>query len=554
VSFTENHDAIFKIPAAPRRSVAAPSSGPWRLSLALLLAAVRWLSGPPVLAAVPDTMFIQEYRVEGVHMLPRERVEETVYPFLGPGRTSDDVEHARSALEQAYSDAGYQTVAVQIPPQQVTGGIVRLVVLERQVGRLRVRGARYSAPSAIKAMAPSLAEGKVINFNQVAGDVVALNQEPDRQVTPSLHAGASPDTVDVDLDVKESAPLHASIELNNRHGPSTTALRVNASVTATNLWQEGQAANFSFQGSPQSPGEVKVFSAYYLTHFRGPDGLGLMLLGTKQDSNVSTLGDVAVAGRGESVGARALVSLPGGDGFVQSLNGGIDFKHFNQTIHLATPAPDGSTSVVTPITYFPLTAAYSATWLAKRVTTELNTSLTLHLRGLGSSSAEFNLNRYQADSSFVVLRADLSQTRELPGGYQLFGKVQGQLADQPLLSQEQQTGGGWGTVRGYLEAEQAGDSGAFGSLELRSPSLLKPTPAAAREWRVYVFAEAGRLTVIDPLPGETAHFDFASFGIGSRVGFADHFNGTLNVSVPQTLQQQTKPGDLQLTFRAALDY
>src|SRR5215469_7160623 len=69
-------------------------------------------------------IYIQEYRVEGTHKLSELEVEEAVYPYLGPGRTTEDVEHARAALEKAYQDKGYQTVSVQIPPQQVRNGVV----------------------------------------------------------------------------------------------------------------------------------------------------------------------------------------------------------------------------------------------------------------------------------------------------------------------------------------------------------------------------------------------------------------------------------------------
>jgi hypothetical protein len=75
-------------------------------------------------------LYIQEYRVQGAHLLTKLEVEEAVYPFLGPERTADDVDQARAALEKAYQAKGYQTVSVQIPPQQVTRGVVILQVIE----------------------------------------------------------------------------------------------------------------------------------------------------------------------------------------------------------------------------------------------------------------------------------------------------------------------------------------------------------------------------------------------------------------------------------------
>src|SRR5215471_20638642 len=120
-------------------------------------------------------LFIKQYRVLGAHHLSRIEIEQAVYPFLGPGRGPQDVEQARAALEKAYQAKGFQTVSVQIPPQQGAHGVVVLSVAENPVGRLRVHDSRYFSPSKIKENAPSLAEGSVPNFNEVTQDVIALN-------------------------------------------------------------------------------------------------------------------------------------------------------------------------------------------------------------------------------------------------------------------------------------------------------------------------------------------------------------------------------------------
>lgn len=217
------------------------------------------------------SLYIQEYRIEGAHQLPRLEIEEAVYPYLGPGRTVQDVEKARAALENAYQTKGYQTVAVQVPPQQVASGVVVLQVVEGKVGRLRIHGSRYFSLEQIRRAAPSLAEGKVPNFNEVTHDIVALNQNPDRRVTPTVRAGTEPGTVDVDLMVKDALPLHGNIELNNRYSPNTTPLRINGSISYNNLWQLGHAIGFSFQLAPENIQNAEVFSAYYLLRFPGID-------------------------------------------------------------------------------------------------------------------------------------------------------------------------------------------------------------------------------------------------------------------------------------------
>mgnify|MGYP001600540664 CR=1 FL=1 len=534
--------------------------GPRAISSALRRAATRWLAGVLTVTALgvvgrgataaasappdPGTWFIHEYRVQGAQHLPRETIEEAVYPFLGPERTAADVEQARAALEKAYRDGGWQTVAVQVPPQQVKGGVVTLQVVEGVVERLRVRGARFSSPDAIKAMTPALAEGRVVNFNDVPREIVALNQLPDRRVTPVLRAGATPGGVDVDLNVVETSPLHATVELNNRRSADTTALRVNVSATDNNFAQRDDSLGLSFQVAPQRSADAKVLSAYYLARYPAAGGLSLLFQGTKQDSNVSTLGGAAVTGRGETLGIRALLRLPGAKNFYQSASLGFDYKHFDQTLRV------GDSDLIAPITYWPLSANYSATLLGAKRETDLNAGVTLHLRGVGSDPAAFDARRYQADAGFFVLHGDLSHTTEIGRGIQLFAKASGQLANQPLLDSEEASGGGLGTVRGYLESEVVGDNAAFGTLELRAP----PWRFKAVEWRAYVFGDAGALKIQQALPQQHSYFYLASYGVGSRLRWQDNFNGSLDAGVPLAGQAQTQAHDLRFTFRLWADF
>jgi len=515
--------------------------------------------------------FIQEYRVDGTHLLPRTDVESAVYPYLGPGRTADDIEQARTALEKAYHAKGWQTVSVQVPAQDpaaiAQSGVVILKVTEATVGRLRVRGAQYFSPVQITAMAPSLAEGTVPNFNGVQHDIIALNQFSDLRVTPELNpVGRLPDTVEVNLDAKDSSPLHGSLELNNRESPGTSALRLNGAVSDSNLWQLGHSAGFSFQASPEDWNQVKVFSGYYLAHLFGPDGPGLMLQGTKQDSNVSTLGGAAVAGRGDTVGIRALYTLPGSPGFYDSATLGLDYKQFNQLVNA------GGGALTSPVTYYPFSAAYSATWVTSAapakpgvdgkagvpevlgVETDLNAQVVMGFRGLGSGTTAFINSRFGADGSFIYLRGDISQLRDLPGGFQLYGKAQGQAASGPLLSAEEFSGGGLGTVRGYLEGEVSGDEGYAGTFEVRSPPLETRLGLKDASLRVFVFTDAGQFTVLDPLPQQTSRFDLASVGLGARLAAHGNFTGTLDAGFPLVTSANTPAHDWLITFTAAISF
>src|SRR5262249_49854475 len=177
-------------------------------------------------ASAAPTFDVLEFQVEGNTVLDARVIERTVYPFLGPDKTIEDVERARAALEQAYRQAGYGAALVDIPEQRVADGVVRLHVTESQVARTRVQGARYYSQGRILAQTPALKEGEPLNFPAVQKQVGALNDRPDRRVVPVLRPGSKFGTTEVDLNVDDRLPLHGNVELNNYYSPNTTELRL----------------------------------------------------------------------------------------------------------------------------------------------------------------------------------------------------------------------------------------------------------------------------------------------------------------------------------------
>ncbi|MES2924566.1 MAG: POTRA domain-containing protein [Verrucomicrobiota bacterium] len=492
---------------------------------------------------------IREYRVQGAKRLKSLEVEEAVYPFLGPARTPDDVEQARVALEKVYHAKGYQTVSVVVPQQDPRRGIIRLEVVEGKVGRLRVNGARFFLPSRIKAEAPSVAEGTLPNLEDFKKDNLTLNRNPDRRVTPALRTGVEPGTYDIDLNVEDELPLHGSLELNNRNSADTTGLRLNGAASYSNLYQLGHTVGFNFQIAPQRLADAQVYSAYYLA--RVSDGVSLMLTGTKQNSDVSTIGGAASAGRGEIVGLRAMFDLPTQPEFYQNVSVGIDYKNLSEDLII------GKSTSSSPIEYYPLSANYGATWMTKNGFTELNHSVSAGLRGLGSDEDDYGTRRYNASGSFLFLRSDLAHTHDLKGGSQIFGKIQGQLSSQPLVNSEQFSGGGLGTARGYLESTSLGDNGIFGTVELRTPSLLGESTgerSKAQEWRIYAFSDSGLLGIYDALPSQQKQFGFASVGLGTRFRVHEHYDGSLDVAAPLIDKPYADVGDVRVTFRSWADF
>ena len=432
--------------------------------------------------AQPPHFDIFEYQVEGVSRLPDQAIEKAVTPFMGEQKTFKEVDGARAALELAYHDAGYLTVIVTIPEQKVDEGVVTLLVHEVPVEKLKIANSQYHTPSAIREQVPELAEGNVPNFTEMQKQLTSLNRSPDLKATPILRAGQTQGSVEAELDIDDTLPVHGNLELSNRQSPNTTEMRLGGSIRYDNLFQAGQSLGLSAVLSPQKLDEVRVLSGTYVIP-DGNDGNSWTLYAVVSRSSLATIANspgLGVLGNTDIFGTRYAIALPDIDTFSESLSLGPDWKHIKQQIK------SGAGSIEQPVSYVPLVATYTGILPDQDSPTTFEATMTVGLRGLlGNTESEFEAKRANGSANYLVLRSDVQHT-EAFGKWRLFSKLEFQAASGPLVSSEQFTAGGSSSVRGYLEGELASDDALHGTFELRAPefkpagstSLWSMTPLA----------------------------------------------------------------------------
>jgi len=496
------------------------------------------------------TFTIMEYRVEGNTVLPPIAVERAVYPYLGEGKTIGDVERARKSLEQAYHNAGYSTVFVDIPEQDVVNGVVRLNVTEGRVDRVRVTGSRYYSLGRIGAELPALAPGTVPYLPDVQQQMGAVNAaSTDRQVTPVFRAGRTPGTVDVELKVRDELPLHASLEVNNRYSIDTTHTRVIGQLSYDNLWQRDHSLSLQYQTAPEKPDEVQVTSATYLFRADGSNDLNAFYA-VHSNTNVATVGALTVIGSGDIYGVRRIIPLPRpGERYVHSLVLGIDYRSFNENVE--------QSGVQTPIRYLPLSVGYNASLPGDSLTHRLSVTLNFSTRNLsarqidcfGQEVDQFECKRFNARPNYYYLKADYQRTQRLPYDMSWIARFSGQFAGQPLIDNEQFSAGGAESVRGYQESELLGDDGLQASLEWHSSSLAGEKTPGLQEMYFLIFADAAYLRIDQPLPDQPSRFNLASGGSGLRFTAQKNLKGELDWARALKDGAVTKAGDDRLHFR-----
>jgi hemolysin activation/secretion protein len=495
---------------------------------------------------------IFEYQVQGNSRLQDNAIEQAVTPFLGEGKSFQDVASARAALETAYHDAGYLTVIVTIPEQKVDEGVVTLLVNEVPVDKLRIAGSQYHEPSAIRAQVPELAEGNVPNFPEMQRELTAVNRTADLKATPVLRAGQTPGSVEAELDIDDQLPVHGSLELSNRESPNTTPMRLSGAIRYDNLFQSGQSLGLSTQLSPQDISQVKVFSGTYVVPL-GDEGDAFTLYGVHSRSSLASLANspgLGVLGNTDIIGMRYALPLPASENYIQNLSAGPDYKRVNQTITAA------SGNETTPINYVPLVATYTGTFLGSERPTTFEATATLGVRGLlGNADAEFEEKRgVEGSANYFVLRSDIQHTEEVFKKWTLFAKLEFQAASGPLVSNEQFVAGGAESVRGYLEGEAAGDDGLHGMFELHTPEFKPAGPTSLWSMNGLLFFDTALLHTSYAEAPQATNQNIHSSGIGYLLTAPRGFAFQMYLAHAYDNAQITKAGSNRVQAHLEWDY
>ena len=509
--------------------------------VAPVLLALALFARTPLFAAdaAPPHFAVIEYRVLGNTVLPIRDIERAVYPFLGADKTFEDVQKARDALQLAYRANDFGTVFVDIPEQDVGDGVVRLRVTE---GRLRVTtisGAKYYSERKLLAELPAAKAGTVPRVGELQKELASVNsQTADRSIVPILKAGPEPGTVDLALKVEDHLPLHGSAELDNQYTVGTTHLRANVGLDYANLFDALDDISVQYQTSPEKTSQVGVLAAGYTS---GPmaGGVRASLTYIHSSSSVPTVGALGVLGKGDIFSGRITFPLAFSAESTQSAFLGADYKHFLESINV-----DAVTSLVTPISYMNFSVGYSGDWRHETRQWSFFTSANFGIKGVVNDVTSFEDKRYLAPPGYFYLREDASFTQTIVGGVRLRLRLAGQFTGDPLVSNENFAISGFDGVRGYLEAEELGDSALKGTFQIDSPAVVVRSVGG----RVFAFYDAGRTKVVDALPGQADHALLRSFGGGLSLVGGTWLNSSVTWAYPISNSTATRQGESRVLF------
>ena len=166
-----------------------------------------------------DAFFVQSWYVVGVSLVEYQDIQNILDKYTGKKISFKEVKNAGLEIEKYYQDMGF-LAKVNIPPQDVTNGVVQLEILEARLGKISIEKDGSSLVEDQKILSivrGSLKEGEYYEANSLNRGLLLSDDLPGVSLTGFLQEGNKSGLVDLSLKTlkEESSTMELSIDNAN---------------------------------------------------------------------------------------------------------------------------------------------------------------------------------------------------------------------------------------------------------------------------------------------------------------------------------------------------
>ena len=233
---------MLTVPAPPKL---APSSN------AVIVPALKGLVFVPDAAALHPAGMphgTAGIRTAGLPLLGETGFTSKLAAYLGRPVTFSSLNAIVQATNAWYRQHGHPFVSVSVPPQNVSSGVIQVVVTEYRVGTVRAAGNHWFS-SALLERESGLEPGQTLTLGGVQADLAWLNANPFRNVNAVFGPGSTPGTTNVVLQTQDRLPVHVYGTFDNQGVPSLGQAEWGVGGTWGNVGGLGQILSYQFTHS-----------------------------------------------------------------------------------------------------------------------------------------------------------------------------------------------------------------------------------------------------------------------------------------------------------------
>lgn len=438
---------------------------------------------------IPGEIQVDGYQVEGSTVFSKADFDKVLQPFVGKISFAQLLQ-ARSAITKLYVDNGYITSGAFIPPQTLSGGIVKIQVVEGSVEEIRVTGTGRLNPGYVRSRL-RLGAKTPLNVNRLLESLQLLQLNPlIRNISAELSAGTRPGLSVLEITVRPERTFSATISLDNNSPPSVGVFRRQLSINQANLTGNGDtfAVNYSnTNGSNQ-------IEANYILPVNARNGtirLGFDWIKSSIIEEPFDQVDIGAISYDYELSFRQPLILTPTKELALGLT--LNRRESNTSLlgepfQLSPGANEDGETRLSVIRFF-----QEWTQRESRSVFAARSQFSVGVGAFGASDRESS-----PDGQFFTWRGQAQWLRLLGGNASdpsgspiLLIRADMQLADRPLVPLEQFALGGVDSVRGYRQDLFLTDNGILGSVEVRIPVYrLRDRPGV---FQVIPFVDVGRV-------------------------------------------------------------
>jgi hemolysin activation/secretion protein len=469
--------------------------------------------------------------IEGATALPAGGFEPIYGARVGQAVTLAEVYQWADAITRTYREAGYVLSRAIVPAQRISGGAVRIVVVEGYIDQVKIQG--DTSPKLVE-YGEQLKASRPLKAEDLERYLLLANELPGVTVRSVLEPSqTAPGASDLTLVASEKL-LDTTFEIDNRGTRYIGPWQGYASASLNDVLGLNERSTLRYATTPS----IKELSYLEFTETAPVD-----------DDGTSLLFD---ASRTRSAPGFTLSTL-GAHTTAESLLLGIKHEFIRQrdadlTLGLNFDYRDGTTRLKPVPAFLPpnsddkirafrLNGVYD---LADPYDGQDQISFELS-QGVPIFDASGSDNpipsRPGADSTFTKLVVGVSRTTDFGHDLGLLTAVLAQTSFGTALTSGEQFGlGGAQYGRGYDPSEVTGDDGVAGKVELQwTPNL---DLGELRYTQFYTFYDLGKTTNNHSgaiVPGfNNGAGSLASAGIGTRLALFDNYTSNLELAKPLT--------------------
>ena len=424
---------------------------------------------PPVVDPEADPMAaalsVVGYRIIGNEAFDDDRLLDLIADRTGE-LTLGEVEEAVALVTAFYRKRGYIAARAYLPQQEVTDGLVTVIVLEGVYDEIRIDNeSRLSDRRVRRMMTRAICGGgdcmeEPIRKAGLERGLLLLADTPGVAPQSELQPGRTVGSAILDISAARPGLWLASLQGSNYGSRFTGEERLTLSLGLNSPLGVGDQLVVQATGS-----EETIYGRVRYSLPIGHRGLRFNAYGSRLEY---TLGDAfeVLGASGESYTAGASLTFPLARGVNRNVNVEAAYNHHRLQDDIALQLLSNRRVLHEGV--FTLSADAADRIFGGRAVTSVSASFTGgELRFNDALSAFIDAFTAQTAGAYYKANASFSRYQPIASWLGLYGRAEGQYGLENLDSFSKLALGGPGYVRAHPVGEASGDRGYFGSAELR---------------------------------------------------------------------------------------